>query len=295
MMTAHLQKKFRLVAPESSVYCVSMSSTGVEAATNATATAATAATAAAEDAGGRLVSRVLATRRATMRLVEPLEVEDWVVQSMPDASPVKWHLAHTTWFFERFVLRHLGIAPAHESFDYLFNSYYESVGSRHPRPKRGMLTRPTAATIVAYRKNIDAKLAELEGSPRLAEVAAALELGLQHEQQHQELLLTDVKHLFGENPLFSAYQPKAPSLSAESSLSPSAMQFQRFEGGVYSIGHDAEDGGGGFSFDNERPRHRVFTTPFALSTRLVTTAEYRAFIEDGGYTRPELWLSEGWS
>lgn len=265
------QNKFRLVAPESSVYCVSMSSAGAE--------------------ERELVRRVLATRRATMGLVEPLEVEDWVVQSMPDASPVKWHLAHTTWFFERFVLRDLGIPPVHEAFDYLFNSYYESVGSRHPRPKRGVLTRPTAAAIVAYRKSIDGKLAELEGSPRLGEVAAALELGLQHEQQHQELLLTDVKHLFGENPLFPAYQPTSRRPSAPASDSAPPLQFVRFEGGVYSIGHE----GDGFSFDNERPRHRVFTTPFALATRLVTTAEYRAFIEDGGYERPELWLSEGWA
>jgi ergothioneine biosynthesis protein EgtB len=233
-----------------------------------------------------LVARVLGTRRRTMALAEPLEIEDWVVQSMPDASPVKWHLAHTTWFFERFVLRELGIAPVSEAYDYLFNSYYESVGSRHPRSRRGMLTRPTAAEVIAYRVAVDARIADLEGK-RLAAVAAALELGLHHEQQHQELLMTDVKHLFGENPLAPAYASRATLEAAQASK----LVWQRFEGGVVSIGHEDD----GFAFDNERPRHHVFITPFELASRQVTCGEYLAFIEDGGYRRPELWLSEGWA
>ena len=224
-----------------------------------------------------------------MRLVEPLEVEDWVVQSMPDASPVKWHLAHTTWFFERFVLRPLGVAPVSDAYDYLFNSYYESVGSRHPRPKRGLLTRPTAKEVIAYRNAVDARLADLEGSPRLGETAAALELGRNHEEQHQELLLTDVKHLFGENPLAPAYR-RSGSGEPSSSEVP-RMTWHRFDGGVVSIGHEGES----FSFDNERPRHHVFIQAFELASRLVTCGEYLAFIEDGGYRRPELWLSDGWA
>jgi ergothioneine biosynthesis protein EgtB len=224
-----------------------------------------------------------------MRLAEPLEVEDWVVQSMPDASPVKWHLAHTTWFFECFVLRQLGVAPVSEAYDYLFNSYYESVGARHPRARRGMLTRPTASEVVAYRNAVDARLADLEDSPRLAEVAGALELGKNHEEQHQELLLTDVKHLFGENPLAPVYRA-GQRLSSTSGDAP-RLAWQRFDGGVVSVGHD----GPSFAFDNERPRHQVFLTSFELASRLVTCGEYLAFIEDGGYRRPELWLSEGWA
>ncbi len=222
-----------------------------------------------------------------MRLAEPLEVEDWVVQSMPDASPVKWHLAHTTWFFERFVLRPLGLRPVSDAYDYLFNSYYESVGSRHPRARRGMLTRPTAKEVIAYRQAVDARLADLERSPRLGEIAAALELGKNHEEQHQELLLTDVKHLFRESPLAPAY--RGGGASPPSAAPP--MTWHRFDGGVVSIGHD----GRSFSFDNERPRHEVFLRPFELASRLVTCGEYLAFIEDGGYRRPELWLSEGWA
>jgi ergothioneine biosynthesis protein EgtB len=223
-----------------------------------------------------------------MKLVEPLEVEDWVVQSMPDASPVKWHLAHTTWFFDRFVLRPIGLPAFSEAYDYLFNSYYESVGPRHARARRGILTRPTAADVVAYRKAIDARLADLEGSRFLAEITDALELGKAHEEQHQELLLTDVKHLFFENPLRPAYRPGGAA-EAESSAPP--LSWSRFEGDIFSIGH----GGGAFSFDNERPRHQVFVAPFELACRLVTCGEYLEFIEDGGYRRPELWLSDGWA
>jgi ergothioneine biosynthesis protein EgtB len=238
-----------------------------------------------EDLAG-LVARVLQARRATLALTDPLEVEDWVAQSMPDASPVKWHLAHTTWFFERFVLKTLGIAPTSASNDFLFNSYYEAVGQRVARPKRGLMTRPTVKEVLAYRAAIDQRLADLEGSPRLAEVAAALELGRNHEQQHQELILTDVKHLLSENPLRPAYRAgrsfttkRAPKLG-----------WQSFDG-VVEIGHR----GSAFAFDNEAPRHKVYLAPFSIATRMVTAGDYRAFIADRGYQRPELWLSEGWA
>ncbi len=232
------------------------------------------------------VAQALAARRATMRLVEPLELEDWGAQSMPDASPVKWHLAHTTWFFERFVLRPLGVAPVHAAYDYLFNSYYDSVGTRHPRARRGLLTRPTADEVIAYRTEIDARLADLEGSPSLARVADALELGRHHEQQHQELILTDLKHLFAQSPLAPRYRPGAPPEPA-----PRSLAWHRFDGGRATLGHD----GSTFAFDNERPRHPVLLAPFELASRMVTSGEYFDFIEDGGYRRPDLWLSDGWS
>ena len=249
---------------------------------------------------GTIVSRVLRTRRATLRLVESLDAEDLVVQSMPDASPAKWHLAHCTWFFERFVLRPLGIPPLRDEYDYLFNSYYEAVGARHPRHARGLLTRPTAFEVFEYRRAIDARLGDLEGTPDLvtAEVATALELGLHHEEQHQELLLTDIKHLFGQNPLKPAYRisPQTrvrnstpPPLEAAASLQ--ALRWLGFDGGVAEIGHP----GPGFSYDNESPRHKVYLAPFTMASRLITCGEYLAFVLDGGYLQNDLWLSEGWS
>lgn len=216
-----------------------------------------------------------------MELAESLDVEDWVPQSMPDASPVKWHLAHTTWFFDRFVLQPLGVEAVDERYDYLFNSYYDAVGKRHARHQRGLLTRPSARDVVAYRTAVDARLADLGHRAD----AAALELGLHHEQQHQELLLTDVKHLFAQNPL----RPSFRSLAAPSGKAP-PLAWHAHPGGLVEIGA-AE----GFAFDNERPRHRVYLAPFALASRLVTCGEYRAFIAEGGYRRPELWLAEGWA
>ncbi|AKU96150.1 hypothetical protein AKJ09_02814 [Labilithrix luteola] len=239
-----------------------------------------------------LVSRVLDTRRKTSRLSEPLSAEDLVVQSMPDASPTKWHLAHTTWFFERFVLKPLGIAPVDASYDYLFNSYYEAVGKRHPRNKRGLLTRPPLEEVLAYRTAVDARIADLEGSSRLAEVAFALELGKHHEEQHQELILTDIKHLLGCNPLLPAYRPGRPADHASHASPPTAaLGWRSFGEGVAAIGARGE----GFAFDNERPRHKVYLAPFSMATRLVTCGEYLAFMADRGYERPELWLSEGWA
>jgi ergothioneine biosynthesis protein EgtB len=207
---------------------------------------------------------------------------------MPDASPVKWHLAHTTWFFERFVLAPLGIPAVNPAYDYLFNSYYESVGARHPRDKRGVLTRPTTDEVLAYRRAVDARLADLRSSPRpgLPALADALELGRQHEEQHQELLVTDVVHLFSENPLFPAFRSDKPATFERTDLA-----WRSIQGGVVAIGHE----GDGFSFDNERPRHRAHVAPFAIASRLVTCGEYRAFVEDGGYDRPELWLADGFA
>ena len=225
-------------------------------------------------------------RTFTEELAEPLSAEDQTVQSMPDASPTKWHLAHTTWFFETFVLAvH---APGYRAFDpayeYLFNSYYEAVGPRHPRPQRGMITRPGVAEIMAYRRHVSDAMAELLASGNNA-AAAVVELGLHHEQQHQELLLMDAKHMLSLNPLKPAYRAAiAPAYM------PMPLAWRDFEGGLCEIGHDAE----GFAFDNEGPRHRVWLEPFALPSRPVTCAEYLAFIEDDGYRRPEFWLSAGW-
>jgi ergothioneine biosynthesis protein EgtB len=243
----------------------------------------------------RVLARVRSARKATVALTAPLGPEDLVVQSMPDASPAKWHLAHTSWFFDRFVLQPLGLPPVHADYDYLFNSYYDAVGARHPRSARGLLTRPTSDEVLAYRRAIDARLADLEGSAHVArvDVAAALELGLHHEQQHQELLLTDIKHLFSSNPLFPAVHPEpfVRDGRGEQEADAGTRAWRAFEGGVREIGHDAK----GFAFDNESPRHKVYVAPFAVASRLVTNAEYLAFVRDGGYQRPELWLSEGWA
>jgi ergothioneine biosynthesis protein EgtB len=242
-----------------------------------------------EKSGSHALVRVLETRRRTVRLIETLAAEDTVVQSMPDASPAKWHLAHTTWFFERFVLAPLGV-PSYGD-DYLWNSYYESIGARHPRSMRGLLTRPTLDEVIAYRRAVDARLADLAGSPSLDDsgVLAALELGENHEEQHQELLLTDIKHLFSQSPLLPRYKASAAASHAES-VPP--IRWGRVEGGLREIGVDAR---AGFSFDNERPRHAVYVNPFSIASRTVTCGEYASFIADGGYRRPDLWLADGWA
>ncbi|MGZ5201760.1 MAG: ergothioneine biosynthesis protein EgtB [Telluria sp.] len=228
-------------------------------------------------------------RQRSLRLAEPLSAEDCCAQSMPDASPIKWHLAHTTWFFETFVLEPYepGFAPFDPSFRYLFNSYYNGIGARHPRPQRGLLTRPSLEQVLAWRHQVDARLARLLAArANEAELAALVTLGLQHEQQHQELMLTDIKHLLAQHPSGPAYLgsplPAAPP--------PPALAWRAFEGGLADIGHD----GRGFCFDNELPRHRALIAPFELATRLVTNGEYLRFIEAGGYRDPSLWLSEGW-
>lgn len=234
-----------------------------------------------------LVARLMRVRRATMRAIEPLSAEDMVVQSMPDASPTKWHLAHTTWFFERFVLGPLGVAPMHPGYEYLFNSYYEAIGERHPRPKRGLLSRPSLDDVLAYRHHVDARLSEIASASGFDTVKDALELGAHHEEQHQELLLTDIKHLFSENAMSPVYR----SASARPASSALPLTWHAVEGGTREIGAAAS----GFAFDNERPRHRVHVAHFEMASRLVTAGEYLAFVRDGGYREPRLWLSDGWN
>jgi ergothioneine biosynthesis protein EgtB len=239
---------------------------------------------------GELAARLRQVRSATEQLCSPLAIEDYGVQSMPDASPVKWHLAHTTWFFETFVLGPFVPAyrPYRAGWDYLFNSYYEAAGPRHPRPERGLLTRPTVAEVYAYRAAVDEQLAALLARDSAASAAAhdVIELGIHHEQQHQELLLTDLQHALSCNPLAPVYRsvPMPAHASGE-------RGFIEHAGGLCTIGHQ----GASFSFDNERPAHRVHLEPFALCTRSVTAGEFAEFIADGGYTRASLWLSEGWS
>lgn len=236
-------------------------------------------------------------RRHTLALAEPLSDEDCGAQSMTDASPVKWHLAHTTWFFETFILERLesDFVPFHGAFRVLFNSYYNGIGEKHPRAQRGLLTRPSMALVRDYRRNVDARMARLltaaaapEGAGQLAGLAALVTLGLQHEQQHQELMLTDVKHLLAQNPLLPAYlEQPLPSGTA-----PATMQWLSFEGGVCRIGYQGEEGG--FCFDNELPSHRQYLEAYQLASRLVTNGEYLAFIDAGGYADVTLWLAEGW-
>lgn len=235
-----------------------------------------------------LADRYREIRAHTLRLVEGLSAEDCMVQSMPDASPVKWHLAHTTWFFETFVLAGIPGAepPFDPSFRTLFNSYYVGVGERHPRPERGVLSRPGMDVVLAWRQRIDELVLAALRKGELSEATLALvELGIHHEQQHQELILTDIKHHFSRNPVLPSWLGWD-----EIRLDGSPMDFQAVDGGLVDIGHP----GNAFCFDNERPRHRVWLEPYAVATRNVSNAEYLAFIEDGGYARPELWLADGW-
>ena len=236
----------------------------------------------------RLLEQYVAVRRTTERLCEPLAVEDHVVQAMPDVSPAKWHLAHVSWFFETFLLRpHLpGYRPLDARYALLFNSYYNGVGPQLSRAARGHLSRPTVAEVYAYRAHVDkAMLALLERrDPCVATLGGIVELGVNHEQQHQELLVTDLKYNLSVNPLRPAYG--APPEGGAST----PLERVHLDGGLVEIGHD----GAAFCFDNERPRHRVLLGPYQLGSRLVSCAEYRAFMDDGGYDRPELWLSDGW-
>ena len=237
-------------------------------------------------------SRYAAVRSESLRLAAPLSPEDQQIQSMPDVSPTKWHLAHVTWFFETFLLQpHLkGYAPFDPVFGYLFNSYYEAVGERHPRAQRGLLSRPPLQHVLAYRAHVDAAMGRLIGeapAPAWAEIQPLVELGLHHEQQHQELILMDIKHVFWTNPLAPAYVPTPPAPTSPAL----PLEWLDFDGGLVEIGHD----GRGFAFDNEGPRHKTWIEPYRLASRLSTCGEYLAFIEDGGYRRPELWLSDGWA
>lgn len=242
----------------------------------------------------QLANNYLRVRSKSFVICEPLAIEDYVVQSMPDASPAKWHLAHTTWFFEQFLLRPYlaNYRIFNERYDYLFNSYYESVGPRHQRPQRGLLSRPTVADIFRYRKHVDDSMYELleqrgEGGDA-EEIRFLLELGVNHEQQHQELLFTDLKHAFSLNPSWPAYISRPLAGRAASSQPP---HFTEFEGGVYDIGAEGQE----FHFDNEAPRHSVLLRPFALADRLITNSEYLEFVLAGGYQHANLWLSDGWA
>jgi ergothioneine biosynthesis protein EgtB len=241
-----------------------------------------------EDSARALAARYTAVRRASLALAAPLSPEDCALQSMPDASPVKWHLAHTSWFFETFVLaahvrEYTVFDPA---FRILFNSYYHGVGDRHPRPERGLLSRPDLGTVRAYRAHIDAAMTALFAAPLDAAVRDLIELGLQHEQQHQELIVTDVKHLLARSPLRPVYHPRWPLARVQ----PQSLVWHAYPGGLVTAGHHAT----GFAFDNELPAHQVFVAPFELASRPINHGEYAAFIADGGYRRPELWLSMGW-
>ncbi|RFC61922.1 ergothioneine biosynthesis protein EgtB [Fulvimarina endophytica] len=238
-----------------------------------------------------LAERYRAVREASRALGSHLSDADATVQSMPDASPAKWHLAHTTWFFETMILKERvpGYRVFDESYNFLFNSYYETVGERQPRARRGMVTRPSLEEVFAYRAHVDEAMDRLLSEGPDAEVAELVGLGCQHEQQHQELLLTDILHLFSQNPLKPAF--KDPGPVAVEGGEPEPANFVSFEGGIVEIGHDGE----GFAFDCEGPRHRTLIEPYRLSDRLVTNGEWIAFIEDGGYRDPLLWLSAGWA
>lgn len=235
-----------------------------------------------------LAARYAQVRRFTDALAEPVSAEDAMVQSMPDASPTKWHLAHTTWFFETFVLSAArpGRRPFDPAYGYLFNSYYEAVGPRQPRPQRGILSRPPLDTVRRYRAAIDDEMRELLALGPPAALLDAVTLGLAHEEQHQELIVTDLKHALGASPLRPAY-----GTPPEGGGRAPALAFVERRGGVREIGARA----GEFAFDSERPRHRVLLVPHLLASRTVTAGEWLAFMDDGGYARPELWLSDGWS
>jgi ergothioneine biosynthesis protein EgtB len=239
----------------------------------------------------RVVGFYASVRQSSESLCELLSDADATVQSMPDASPAKWHMAHTSWFFETMVLKPNlpGYRIFDESFNFLFNSYYETIGARHPRPKRGILTRPSLEAILAYRAHVDAGVERLLQRETSTSAVELLELGCHHEQQHQELLLTDILHLFSQNPLQPAY--KNPERSGVSPTGSRPIAYKGFAGGVVEIGHDGQ----GFAFDCEGPCHRVFLEPFQLADRLTTNGEWLEFISDGGYSDAKLWLSEGWA
>lgn len=239
----------------------------------------------ADEAWAQRYSRV---RAATLTLVDGLSAEDAQIQSMPDASPSKWHLAHTTWFFEQFVLlAQSGYRPVDAQWLVLFNSYYQAAGPMHARPRRGLLSRPGLAQVLAYRETIDAAMGDYLQRELDLTALAVVELGLQHEQQHQELILTDIQHAFAQNPL----QPALRALPAAPTTRPQPLRFCAGREGIVEIGH----GGAGFAFDCETPRHRTLLHPHALANRPVSNAEFRQFIADGGYRQPALWLSEGWN
>lgn len=236
----------------------------------------------------RLRERYQHVRKFSSRIIETLSPEDCVIQSMPEVSPMRWHLAHTTWFFETFILKQQkGYRPVNEAFAVLFNSYYNSIGEQFPRPKRGLLSRPALHEILSYREYVDECLLKLLDEDQPTRRLELIELGLNHEQQHQELMLTDIKHVLSINPLFPVYRDDPLFSGVVGKPSSSECSFAE---NIYEIGH----AGGGFAYDNELPGHRVLLGEFALKTRLITNGEYLEFMRDRGYARPELWLSMGW-
>ncbi|MCU7796804.1 MAG: ergothioneine biosynthesis protein EgtB [Candidatus Thiodiazotropha sp. (ex Myrtea spinifera)] len=240
----------------------------------------------------RLLSRYEAVRAVSELICEPLEIDDYQLQSIVETSPPKWHLAHVSWFFETFVLSHFrtDYRSYHPDFNYIFNSYYYTVGNMHPRPKRGMLSRPTVEEVYSYRRHVDEQMRALMasvGSSQWEDLAFRVTLGLNHEQQHQELLLMDIKHNLSVNPLQPTYRSDLP----ESLTVATPVSWEGRAGGLYEIGHT----GKGFSFDNETPRHQVLLRDHSLANRLVTNREYLEFIDDGGYQQPALWMADGWT
>ena len=248
------------------------------------------ASSAEQDRQLKLSSRLFATRRLSLDIAEPLSAEDQVVQANEDASPTKWHLAHTTWFFEEMALKRFlrGYSIFNESFSYCFNSYYESLGARHPRPKRGLLTRPSVEEARAYRAHVDANLRRLMAQPMPEEALSMIETGINHEQQHQELMLTDILALFAENPLRPAYRGAQPEINGAGAP---PGTWRSIPGGIYDLGHS----GGGFAYDNEGPPHQLLLRDFRICSREVTNGEWIAFMEADGYRTPSLWLSDGWA
>jgi ergothioneine biosynthesis protein EgtB len=237
-----------------------------------------------------LAERYTAARAVMPRLCSKLQPEDTVVQSMPDVSPSKWHLAHVTWFFERFVLKHFdpGYKPLDDQYDYLFNSYYFTAGQMHARPRRGLLSRPTLSEILDFRSHVDEAIGALLETSSDPDLHSRIELGINHEQQHQELFLTDIKHVLSCNPIRPAYDPQLPT---SSSTAPSSCHFIAGPNGIHQVGAT----GDGFAFDNETPRHDALLHEHRIGNRLVTNREYLEFIRDGGYDQCDLWLSDGWA
>lgn len=241
----------------------------------------------------KLIEAYKTVRQFSHTLAEPLEIEDYVVQSMPDVSPTKWHLAHTSWFFETFVLSKAmsDYKSPNPQYAYLFNSYYVQAGERHLRPKRGLISRPTVEETYSYRNHVDEGMLQFMDNAddkEWQELESVIEIGIHHEQQHQELIVTDIKHVLSENPLHPKYINKKNGNKANI---PQAIKWVDFDGGLFDIGNK----GKGFGYDNEYPEHKVYLNPYKLGSRLVTNSEYIEFIEDGGYETPEIWLSEGWA
>jgi ergothioneine biosynthesis protein EgtB len=239
-----------------------------------------------------LLERYQEVRKSTETLCAPLAIEDYVIQSMPDCSPTRWHLAHVSWFFETFLLKPFALdyRSPNPEYAYLFNSYYNAVGEKYPRPQRGLLSRPTVDEVYRYRRHVDEhaldllECADVEDLPKIVPIVT---LGLHHEQQHQELIVTDLKHMLSHNPLHPVYAKRSPTAVVDVA----SLQWLDFPEGVYWIGHEGND----FAFDNEEARHREFIQSFRLASRLVTNGDYLEFMQDSGYGRPELWLSQGWS